>query len=106
MKCLYRPKPCSRCGTVIKVGQDCVYESETKTVRCIECPKKVSGSPTHSDSGATHGTNSTVENWEATGICGHCLQPIRWTSNTEPILHQDGTEYGMCPQAIAARSKP
>ena len=40
MKCLYKDKPCSRCGELIKIGDECDYDGDTKTIshpyRCIE----------------------------------------------------------------------
>jgi hypothetical protein len=34
---------CQLCGTSIPAGTQAVYESETKTVRCLECPTEVDG---------------------------------------------------------------
>jgi hypothetical protein len=40
VKCLYKDKPCSRCGQTIKIGDECDYDGDTKTVshpfRCVE----------------------------------------------------------------------
>lgn len=40
MKCLYKPKPCSRCGVTIPIGDECDYDGDTKTIshpfRCVD----------------------------------------------------------------------
>lgn len=40
MQCLYKDKPCSRCGAIIKVGAECNYDGDTKTIshtyQCVD----------------------------------------------------------------------
>src|SRR5688572_19415585 len=42
--CLYKPKPCEKCGKTIAVGEECEYVAATKGVRHWDCnPRTGSG---------------------------------------------------------------
>jgi hypothetical protein len=38
---------CRMCGTSLPAGTEAIYESETKTVRCLECPTEAAESTSH-----------------------------------------------------------